>query len=80
MLAACVGWERAAADLVNREFGGCDPSFLFAWPFARVLAVLFLDAAKPVEVKLDTPEKRLAWVNRQRAKRGEPPLADLPGK
>lgn len=77
VLAAKVPWAAQSRSLVEREMGAVDPSFLFAWPFARVLAVFFLDAAKPAEAVMTAADK-LEWVNRKRAARGEGPLAELP--
>ena len=57
-----------------------DPSFLFTWPYARVLAVFFLDAAKPAvqEIDASTPEGMLRVVNLRRERKGLPPLTELP--
>lgn len=76
-MAAGVPWSRLATDILSQGLGVTDPSFLFAWPFARVLAVFFFSTAADT-TPLDTPEKKLEWINRQRAKRNEPPLDALP--
>lgn len=36
--------------------GAVDPSFLFSWPLARVLAVFFLDSVKPHEDEVDVSD------------------------
>ncbi len=57
-----------------------DPDILFRWPLARVLAVFFLDAARPAveEIDVTTPEGRLRVVNLRRERKGLPPLTELP--
>ncbi|WP_434127396.1 hypothetical protein, partial [Enterococcus faecium] len=56
------------------------PDILFTWPLARVFAVFFLDAVKPVveEIDASTPEGLLRVVNMRRAKKNLPPLTELP--
>ena len=73
MLASRIPWHKLAADLLNREMGAVDPSFLFEWPLARVLAVFFLDDVKPREdaVDVSTPEKWKKVMAELRAKRNK---------
>lgn len=51
-----------------------DPDVLFRWPFARVLAVFFLDSFKEREL---SPAEVLERVNRKRAEKGLPPVERL---
>ena len=46
-------WHVLAKQLIDREFGAVDPSFLFEWPLARVLVVFFLDDVKPKQDAMD---------------------------
>ena len=58
--------------MVEREMGGIDPSHLFVWPFARVLAVYWLSAAGGV--RAISREEAVAIINRKREAKGLPPL------
>lgn len=78
MLAGHIPWHKTAKDLVEGGgFGGVDPSFLFDWPFARVLAVFFLGAAGGCRTV--SQEEALEAINRRRAAKGLPPQV-LKGK
>lgn len=70
-MAGRVPWHTLAKQLIDREFGAVDPSFLFEWPFARVLAVFFLDSVVPKEEGRDvsTPEKWRAVMAELKAKK-----------
>lgn len=72
MLAAKLPWHSQAKQMVEREMGGIDPSHLFDWPFARVLAVYWLSAAGGV--RAISREEAVAIINRKREAKGLPPL------
>lgn len=67
-------WHLKAKELAE---GMIDPDILFRWPFARVLAVFFLDALGPRPM---SDAELLERMNRGRAKQGLPPLTELPSK
>lgn len=64
-------WHVLAKQLIDREFGAVDPSFLFEWPLARVLVVFFLDDVKPKEdaVDVSTPDQWRKVMAELKAKR-----------
>lgn len=74
MLACKIPWHTVARDLAKQGLGGCDPSFLFSWPLARVLVVFFDGMARGVL----SEEQVLERVNRKRAEKGLPPTDRLP--
>lgn len=67
-------WHVKAKEMAE---GMMDPDILFTWPFARVLAVFFLDAFGPRPM---TDAELLERMNRKRAERGEPKLTELPSQ
>ena len=67
-------WDRKAKELAENMI---DPNVLFAWPFARVLAVFFADAFGP---QVMTDAEVLQRINRKRAEKGEPALTELPSQ
>lgn len=73
ILAARIPWHKQARELLDRELSAVDPSFLFTWPLARVLAVFFLDAVKPQEEVVDVsdPAEMRKLLARLKAKKNK---------
>ena len=69
-MASQIPWHKQAKALAEREMGGVDPSHLFTWPLARVLAVYFLESVGGVrEVSLAEAAEILARKRREREER-----------
>lgn len=73
LLAPKLPWHTQAKAMAEREMGGIDPSHLFVWPFARVLAVYFLSAAGGAREV--SRAEAVEIINRRRAAKGLPPIS-----
>lgn len=67
-----IPWDKLVRDLMSGGLGACDPSFVFDWPLARVLAVFF--AAEATGATELTTAEVYERVNRRRAEKGLPPI------